>query len=240
VSLPLSVYRRMPKRLPLSLGFSRYSLSFNGVDNYVKVPTSPSLQNFTAKTVLIWVYVPPADGLFRYIFDNGFGTPPYGDMFFRHATNDVIRVYLKNTAGKIASIPVGVTPNSWVLVGYSWDGETVTYIKNGASVGTSSLTGTLGCSGQDLFIGSSQGTGGWFNSLIASVLIYNRDLSLREIRYNMINYHSPVRDGLVLWLHDRIVGNTWYDESGYGNNGIIYGAVKKNLSMWELRSGVGL
>ena len=78
------------------------------------------------------------------------------------------------------------------------------------------------------------------NGVVALVLVYNRALSQTEIKWNMMEYHNPVRDGLVLWLHDRMVGDTWHDESGYGNDGTIYGAVRKELAMWEIRSELGL
>jgi len=65
---------------------------------------------------------------------------------------------------------------------------------------------------------------------IASVLIYSRALSQSEILHNYRNPNNPVRDGLVLWLDARSVsGSTWYDLSGYGNHGTIYGATQVSL-----------
>jgi len=62
---------------------------------------------------------------------------------------------------------------------------------------------------------------------ISSVLIYSRPLSSDEIAWNYSYPDNPVRNGLVLWLHwDSIDVNAgvWYDKSGYGNHGKIYGA----------------
>jgi len=59
------------------------------------------------------------------------------------------------------------------------------------------------------------------------VLLYSRPLTDEEILWNYNNPDNPVRRGLVLWLHwDSIdpAKGVWYDKSGYGNHGKIYGA----------------
>jgi len=64
----------------------------------------------------------------------------------------------------------------------------------------------------------------------AQLLVYNRVLSQSEIIHNYRNPNNPVRDGLILWLDARNVsGNKWYDLSGYGNHGTIYGAIQVSL-----------
>jgi len=62
---------------------------------------------------------------------------------------------------------------------------------------------------------------------ISSVLIYSQPLSADEIARNFNNPDNPIRDGLVAWLHwDSIDASAgmWYDKSGNGHNGTIYGA----------------
>jgi len=66
-----------------------------------------------------------------------------------------------------------------------------------------------------------------FQGYVAQVLIYSRALSDEEIRWNYMYPDNPVRNGLVLWLHWDSIDverGIWYDRSGFGNHGTIYGA----------------
>ena len=60
---------------------------------------------------------------------------------------------------------------------------------------------------------------------IAYQRMYNKPLTVQEVRYNKQNPMSPVMDELVLWLKmEEGSGTTVHDYSGYGNDGTIYGA----------------
>lgn len=61
MALPYAIYPKMPKRLPLSLGFSRYGLDFNGINNNVLILYAPILNPSTAITVE--AYIKPSTGL---------------------------------------------------------------------------------------------------------------------------------------------------------------------------------
>ena len=100
--------------------------------------------------------------------------------------------------------------------------------RNGAKIATKTLGFTpLVDTARPLFIGSRRATGDFFKGFIAFVRIYSRALSEDEVRWNFYHLNDPVRDGLVLWLHwdsIDIDAGVWYDKSGYGNDGAIYGA----------------
>jgi len=105
-------------------------------------------------------------------------------------------------------------------------GGSVNLYINGANV----WTGTAGTSvySTNLVIGDARvGRYATFYGYIAQILFYNRVLSQDEILWNYNNPDNPVRSGLVVWLHwDSIdpVAGIWYDKSGFGNHGTIYGA----------------
>ena len=82
----------------------------------------------------------------------------------------------------------------------------------------------------------------YFDGYISFVRVYERELTDRERQYNMLNYHNPVRDGLVLWLDfEEGCGDKVYDKSGRGNHGTIYGGAKwVRVRQYELRAEVGL
>lgn len=51
---PKSVYERKPKRLPKSLGFSKYCLDYDGANDYVDIPNN-ILSGTTDLTISAWV-----------------------------------------------------------------------------------------------------------------------------------------------------------------------------------------
>ena len=73
----------------------------------------------------------------------------------------------------------------------------------------------------------------FFNGIIAHVSIYNRALSPSEIKYL---YHNPFDlidpEHLVLWLNPAgidVANGKWWDLSGKGNHGDIVGATEVKL-----------
>ena len=88
---------------------------------------------------------------------------------------------------------------------------------NGIEVGSTSKTGTLNANTSvSAWIGSNPPTVGSnaFDGLIDEVRIYNRALSVEEIRYHY-NRGGPVAH----WKMDEGNGTTTYDSSGNGNDG---------------------
>ncbi|RLI39323.1 hypothetical protein DRO60_01535 [Candidatus Bathyarchaeota archaeon] len=236
--LPKRIYKRLPRRLPRSLGFKIYALFFDGVDDYVEVPDDPSLR--PSEVTVEALYYRPADVLDREQLivanrdlDNRRGYnlfDSYGYLGFQTGDGSSwYNAYVENTE----------LVDTWVLLhGIHTAGKNILYI-NGEKVAEADAPPVVYTEGIPLMIGREPVYMARFLlGQIALVRIYNRPLSQAEIRRNIIEYHNPVRDGLVLFLYDRIVGDTWYDESPYANNGTIYGAVRKELAMWELRASI--
>jgi len=71
MSLPKSVYKKLPKRLPKSLGFSRYALDFDGVEDHIPNPVAnPAGPN----TISLWFRTTssvPARQTFSWLWGNG-------------------------------------------------------------------------------------------------------------------------------------------------------------------------
>ena len=240
MSLPLGVHRRLPRRLPRSLGFKKYTLSFDGVDDYVESSVLKIFDgDFTIE--LLFKSGDKREG-FMLVgnYPNGyvmpfvsFYTEPDGKISFYHRDVDgrgcrpiTESVVLDNKWHHIVGVRDRTNAKSSVYV----DGKLDTQEDDATTDCNNDYPITLMLHNNDRFL----------RGYIAFVRIYSRGLSQAEIRWNMLEYHNPVRDGLVLWLHDRIVGDTWYDESPYNNDGTIYGAVKKGLAMWEIRAELGL
>ena len=242
MSFPLSAYTRMPKQLPYSLGFDRYALHFDGVNDYVYVSNPIKLQPPIALECL--AYVTRTD-------------VRYQTMVSRRDPNDRTNYAIRLTYDKFVFYIKDVDTGAWVvhetnsIVTPGWhyfyahyDGNEVVMVYDGKVVyraNESRMPYVEFEHGEE--IGSIKGgTAEFWNGLIAFVRIYNRALTLKEIHYNMLNYHNPVRDGLVLWLDfEEGCGDKVYDKSGYGNHGTIYGGAKwVRVRQYELRAEVGL
>jgi len=242
MSLPLSVYKRMPKRMPHSLGFDRYVLYFDGEDDYIEIPDSPSLNPTKAITVeamikpvvdmyggTTWTCIRKANN--QYLLEPGDAGTNYwafgvniGGTFYRVDTDEPISIKQWHHFVGLYDSSKGVL-QIWV---------------DGKLRGSRSLTGEIQVQSGGLLIGRWGSE--YFTGYIAFVRIYNRALSESEIRYNLLNYHNPVRDGLVLWLDfEEGHGDKAYDKSDYGNHGTIYGGAKWiRVRQYELRAEVGL
>ena len=239
-SLPLGAYERMPRRMPLSLGFDRYALSF-GDDKYVYVSNPIKLSPPYALECL--AYVARTD-------------LQYQTMLSRRDPNDVTNYAIRLTYDKFVFYFRDADTKDWVvyntdsMVTPGWhhfyahyDGSEVVMMYDGEVVLTASESRTPEVEfdhGEE--VGSIKGGSAEFwHGLIAYARIYSRKLSPNEVRYNMLNYHNPIRDGLVLWLDfEEGCGDKAYDKSGQGNHGTIYGAEWAKVRAWELRAEVGL
>lgn len=199
------------------------SLEFDGVDDYVEVHHNDTFNMGDCYTVEALISVSDYDG-YRIIVSKN--PTVYG-------INDYIQFRVDASSGRLfgrigngssevdlwgSQIPIGVwkqvvlrrTPTRLELY---VDGK----FNAGVNTTISALQNTA-----PLMIG--KWANNFFKGSIAYIRIYNRALNENEIQYNLFNYNNPIKEGLVLWLHNRIHDGTWYDESEYRNNGTIFGA----------------
>jgi hypothetical protein len=235
--MPLSA-SRVPKQF-------KYAMYFDGVDDYVSVPRSPSL-NPTSISIFTWVYQ------LQYY-------PSWGVYLDR---NDYYALGLEN--GVVWSwlrLPItdrtGATRlplNQWLFIGVTYDGVVRKHYANGLLDAQWTENAPLGIyDSVRLIIGANANdttttvvSPNYFkNTYIAHVLIYSRALSDSEVQWNYNCPDNPIRNGLVLWLQadpayvkdidgDGIL--EWLDLSGYGNHGKIYGAQLVQLIKSHLRT----
>ena len=163
-------------------GHLNSAFSFDiGLSDYVDCGNSACLQNFTQKTVLMWMKVSIAyTGVNRYLYNNGYWDSPYGDLMHMHSGLDKLRINLRNTSGFVASEDIPIPDDKWTFVGYSWDGTNVTYYINGMSVISESFTGIMSCASVPLRLGKRK-TGEYYDGALDDVRIYRRALSAQEM-----------------------------------------------------------
>jgi len=251
----------MPSKLPYSLGFSRYALNFNG-SNYVRVPHSTSLDGDVLsfdfwvapnRSAMDDIYATPITkarasvstyGGYYIIFDDRASVPAVNRLNVTLSRASSNAYWYKDNfffTDKWTHVAIVVDIGAIPVIRVYRNSEEITpsTFSNGSGAHTPSTI--------DLGIGAfDDGTGGFYTGLMNEIKIYkNHVLTPTEIRWNMLNYHNPIRSGLVLWLpFEEGTGLTAYDKSGYGNHGALNPAddppIWTRVKQYELRAEAGL
>lgn len=219
MAVPIQTYPQLPIRQPLSVGFGRYSLNFDGITNRVQV--NHNILTASPNATFEWVmWMPLQSTNWNRLFDDNGGCRFYlsdlglfdgwtgfigdgaaGWLMFRAARWDFINQYIH-----------------FVIQANGTTGQYVSYVNavyNGARAVAFSAV-TL----DDLFIGCQFNAAQFWEGQIAYLRIYGDLLTAAEIRYNMLNYHNPIRDNLELWLPmEEGNGLVAADQSGNGYDG---------------------
>ncbi len=163
--------------------------SFDGVDDYVMVPHSASLETVSAFTASVWVRreEPPVEQ--RSVF-----TKPVGDgvfnswelYFFGGAMQDNVRFSMANgvndtTVTDPNPFPIG----EWVHVAGTWDGEAMRLYIDGVAVAEGRMTG-IQMDDHPVYVGvdddhDEAGLDGFFDGAIDDARLYDRALAPEEI-----------------------------------------------------------
>jgi len=157
-------------------------LSFDGVDDYVRVSAATSLNTTSKITILAWIKPQGSSGQPIVEYNNGL---TYGVHFWQWNSFDQLYVNLIDTAGGNHTLtsPAGqFTAGNWYFVGVTYDGNYARLYVNGNEVASASLGSFTLQTTYDLAIGKRLSSTNIFNGLIDDVRIYNRALSADEVR----------------------------------------------------------
>jgi hypothetical protein len=214
---------------------------FDGVDDYVLVPHSSSI-NITGKyTFMAWINPITFGGYSRgRIFDKN-PTLASGYIFYIENTPGssivyVLEVFINGANAYVSNV---ISLNVFQCVGAVFTGSAVRFYVNGKLVGAPPFSIYPSTNTENLYIGNRKYLDRGFCGYISRILIYKDTvLSDSGIAWNYNNPDNPIRDGLVLWLkadpaYIKDIDNDgileWIDLSGYGNHGKIYGAILVQL-----------
>jgi hypothetical protein len=243
-AIPRGGYKQQPKRVPRSLGFAKYALRFDGVDDYVEVSRDASLepQEFTLEA---WVYLTQID-VYNIIFAKDYTShvSPYYSYHLRTYSDGMEFLWNDGTTYRGIVYSGGALPtNEWMHTVATYKLGAQAIYKNGDVLVSGTRSDTITYFDTSLLIGKARNFDAWMHGLIDGVRIYkDYALDLDEIRWNGLNYHNPVRpDKLALWLPmEEGSGETVYDESGYGNHGTLLpagaGPTWERVRQYELRA----
>ena len=211
------------------------ALSFGGVNDYVEIPDSPSLNITKEITLAAWVNIklPKIIGWFicKYRPYTGMRTYSLG------LTNNELRLLIGNETDNAIDLRTPITTGLHFVVGTYRSGGGSNLFIDGELKATGSDVGDIATNDLAVLIGAGYAGDGtvryYFNGLITQVSIYNRALSESEIKYLYHNPFDPIDpDHLVLWLNPAgidVANSKWWDLSGKDNHGTIYGATEVKL-----------
>ena len=167
------------------------ALSFDGVDDYVRIEDSSSLDMVGQLTVEAWVcpttYIDGSHIVSRCNYGGPYASHIYvlgiyGNGKVHYSVNP-----LPNAATSVATIPL----YSWTHLAMTYDGSHVCLYINGTHDSDYSQTGPINTTSLWLSIGCKpSGPNAYFNGKIDDVKIYNRALSQEEIVTDMIEYEE--------------------------------------------------
>jgi hypothetical protein len=182
------------------LGIPNSAYHFNGINNYIRIPNSPTLNSTNTLSICAWVrptgfYTGPCHGnsvimkgdndllpgnyLMRY--DDG----PYSN--FNNCSNPLTIINENFYGGGVAVGAPGyapyIVPNEWHSVVVTYDGVSARLYVDCVLKATTSQSGATFTNSYDLFLGhlNNPGFPYWLNGDIDEVRIYNRAINQDEV-----------------------------------------------------------
>jgi fibronectin type 3 domain-containing protein len=163
------------------------ALSFDGVNDWVTVADSATLDLTSGMTLEAWVNPAALGNAWRTVlmkeqtgnmvydlYANGSGASKVPD------TEVFVSGVARETKGTTA---LGLS--TWTHLAATYDGASLRLFVNGTQVGTQAASGSISASTGALRMGGNNIWGEWYQGLIDEVRIYNRALSATEIQTDM-------------------------------------------------------
>ena len=159
------------------------ALSFDGVNDWVTVASTPLLNLTTGMTLEAWVFPTATTGT--------------RDILIKEGSNvDIYNLYGRNWQGlPETNVFVGganrtapgtaLAANVWTHLAGTFDGNTLRLFINGAQVASAAVSGAVSTSTGALRIGGNSLWGESFQGRIDEIRVYNRALNQSEIQADM-------------------------------------------------------
>ncbi len=165
-----------------SAGKFGWALSFDGVDDWVTVNDSNSLDLTNSMTLMAWVYPTDTMSGWRAVV-NKEQPGGFGAAYYLAANSDLnqpeVAVYTASW-NKLYGGPA-LSANQWVHLAGTYDGTTLRLYVNGTQVSSQPQAGGIDVTNGVLRIGGNSYWGEFFKGLIDEIRVYNRALSATEI-----------------------------------------------------------
>jgi hypothetical protein len=160
------------------------ALTFDGVNDWVTVQDSASLDLSTRATVEAWVFPAALGNAWRTVLIK---EQPGQLVYALYANNDALRPsgHLFTTGDLYANGSAQLSANAWSHLAMTWDGATQRLYVNGNQVATRAVAGTLVNSAGALRFGGNSVWPEWFGGRLDEIRIYDRALTQAELQTDM-------------------------------------------------------
>uniref|UniRef100_A0A6M3K811 Putative lectin/glucanase superfamily protein n=1 Tax=viral metagenome TaxID=1070528 RepID=A0A6M3K811_9ZZZZ len=215
-------------------GENGYVLNFDGVDDYVNVPNSASIELLhNPLTFSVWVYRRTNSQDWEGVVVKGKQTDPWDGYSLFSMAVGYFRARVGNYTTDIQTYHIP-SNNAWHQIVVRNDGTNFAIYVDGVIDSGEGTTGTISATGQALWLGRAISAGEDFDGMIGKIGIYDRALSDREIA-ELYHKESQARmtssQGCVLALNcnsETVTGSagseTVLDSSTYNNHAANSGA----------------
>ena len=177
----------------LTWGTGKYGsgLSFDGANDYLSAPNSPSLDiTGTGLTLSTWLKPSTASTGDQVVLGKHWNTTmtsPYYQYGLELLTNGTRPVFLIGTTTGLRSVAMtgSLTKNVWSHLAIVWNGSTVQFYVNGAPVSSGSLSASITARGNPLRLGADADPWQFYGGLLDDMRIYNRAQTAAEVQADM-------------------------------------------------------
>jgi hypothetical protein len=160
------------------------ALTFDGVNDWVTVPDSASLDPSTRATLEAWLFPTALGGSWRTAV---LKEQPGQLVYALYANNDLARPsgHLFTTGDLFSNGTAQLPLNAWSHLAMSWDGTTQRLYVNGTQVASRAVGGTLVNSMGALRFGGNGVWSEWFAGRLDEIRVYDRALTQAELQGDM-------------------------------------------------------
>ncbi len=159
------------------------ALSFDGINDWVSVPSDPVLTPQAGMTIEAWVSPSALSAWRSVVAKEASPVPTYALYASNAASRPTARVAANSDF--TTSGPTALPLNTWSHLAMTWNGTTLRLFRNGTQVVSRSVSGPLAVSTGVLRLGGNSLRNEWFAGRIDEVRIYGRPLTAAEITADM-------------------------------------------------------
>jgi hypothetical protein len=166
------------------------ALNFDGVNDWVTVPSAPSLVLTDALTLEAWIYPTQVGSVWRTVaLKEQNGDLAYALYASTNTNRPSAHVWINGDVDVRGT--AAVAANTWTHLAATYDGATLRLYVNGAQVASRAVAGRIAAITLPLRLGGNNVWTEWFRGRIDEVRVYNRALSTPEIQGDMTRPVTP-------------------------------------------------
>jgi hypothetical protein len=168
------------------------SIVFDGIDDYINIPNSTTLNPTQNFTLSCWVNIVSFNNIYIGIVDKYNGGNNSGFALFIPNVSGIQKFRFLNNATSYSEVTAtsSISTGVWYNVATTYDGSNINIYVNGVFESSASCTGNNFLTSDPIKLGGDGVSTYFLNFKLSTLLLYNRALTSSEIlqNYNSIKY----------------------------------------------------